>query len=761
MDLPKGCNIHMVGVCGVGMAGVARLLAARGYHVTGCDSSLNELAGDLRRSGVSVFKGHDEAHVAALPDNASLIVTPAVARDEPELKAARKRGLPVYFRGEVLASLVSESFGIAVCGTHGKTTTACFVTRLFQELGSNPGWCIGGFTEKLGSVASPGDNNLLIVEADESDGTLQFYHPAITVVNNIDIDHLEHFDGEESLVECFKKVIKQSRQGVCLCRDDERACETVAGSGVNSLEYGFSELAALQAGAVEVRADSAGFNFIYNTVDYGWVELGIGGRHNILNALGAAAAALVYGFSVEDVVHALPAACSQLPGRRFEEINAVNGIRFVLDYAHHPVELKVAVEMAIACQPKRLITVFQPHRYTRTLALGDQFPAAFKGVDEVILLPVYAASEGVVEGGDICDLYAHFRTQLPDQKVLLARDLKECHFYLKTSLQSGDMVLIAGAGDVIDLREYLTESLFADELSAFGQELECLEGISVIKGGALNGATVFPTSGRARYLIEVESSTGLQSVIALCGMYEVEWLMVGAGMNSWFSDCGFDGCVLRLKQGCMAQYEVVGDVVEVGCGLSGARLLDLSEEAGLSGVEFMEGVPGSLGGWLAMNAGAHGGEISNCVARVDLINSDNQMQSVPADGCGFRYRSCERLQHGVAFSCTLQLKHSNSDAIKAKRLEFHEKRIPLKGLRTAGSVFRNPLSDSAGTLLDQAGCKEMRIGGAYVTSFHANIIAVDQDAAGSDVAALIQKMRNRVFFRSGIELTVEIVMKGH
>jgi len=756
MNLPEGCDIHMVGVCGVGMAGVARLLAARGYHVSGCDASLNELVPSLRKAGVAVLKGHAPSHVTALSDNACLIVTPAVECNEPELVAARARGLPLYFRGAALASLVSDSFGIAVCGTHGKTTTSCFATRLFQELGSDPGWCIGGYTEDLGTVASTGDNHLLVVEADESDGTLQFYHPALTVVNNIDIDHLEHFDGEKSLVECFRKVMAQSRRGVCVCRDDERAYKTAVAVGANLLDYGLSELAALRAASVVVKAGYAAFNLIYNDIDYGRVELGIGGRHNILNALGAASAALMYGFAVEDIVRSLPAACAQLPGRRFEEICFVDGVRFIADYAHHPVELKAAVEMAAACKPKRLIAVFQPHRYTRTLAMGDQFPSAFQGVDEVILLPVYAASEQLIEGGDICDLYAHFRRQLPDQKITLARDLKECWFLLQNMLAGGDMVLIAGAGDVIDLRNYLHEDLTGKDFSAFEREFQSVAQITVDRGAALNGCTIFPTRGCARYLIEVEDCAGLQAVTALCSTYNVRCRISGAGMNSWFSDCGFDGCIIRFRPGSFARYKVTGDQVEVGCGLSGPRLQEMLEESGLTGLEFLEGVPSSVGGWLAMNAGAHGSEIGDCVLKVDYINSENELASVAVDGCGFSYRHCEVLDRGIAVSCTLQLKSDERASIKAKRRAFSEKRIPLKGLRTAGSVFLNPLPDSAGRLLDQAGCKGLRIGGAYVTGFHANIIAVDEHAWGSDVAALIQMMQNRVLFDSHMKLVPEI-----
>ncbi|MDD2600382.1 MAG: UDP-N-acetylmuramate--L-alanine ligase [Kiritimatiellae bacterium] len=756
MRLPEGSEIHMVGVCGVGMAGVACLLAGRGYRVSGCDRSLNALADSLRCSGVTVLEGHHTSHVADLPDNSALIVTTAVRSDEPELVAALARGLPVYSRGEALAWLLSESFGIAVCGTHGKTTTACFTARLFQELGADPGWCIGGFTKELGGVAAPGNNRLLIVEADESDGSLQFYHPSVTVVNNIDLDHLEHFDGEESLVACFRRVIDQSGQGVCVCRDDARAWQAVVSSEVQYLDFGLSASSTLRAAAVEVRAESAAFDLLYQGRNYGRIELGCGGQHNVLNALGAASAAIMCGHAMEAVAAALSAACSQLPGRRFEQIHAVNGVRFIADYAHHPVELKAAVEMALAIQPGRVIAVFQPHRYTRTLALGTHFPAAFRGVDEVMLLPVYAASETVVEGGDICDLYGHFREQLPELRVLLARNLKECWFYLRHTLRSGDLVLIAGAGDIIDLRGYFDQAPECALPAAAVSGLQQIERITVTAHAALSSCSTLPTAGRCCSLVEVEDPAGLQAVLALCCANSVPWRMVGAGMNSWFSDCGFEGIVIRIKSGCLGRHALKGDLVEAECGLNGARLLDWLEAQGLSGLEFLEGVPGTLGGWLAMNAGAHGSEIADCVSRVDFIDFAGQLGCASVEDCGFAYRACELLQQAVAVGCTLKLTHRGSEAVRARRRMARDARIPLQRLRTAGSVFRNPSPESAGRLLDQAGCKGMRVGGAYVTDFHANIIAVNQGATGSDVAALIQKMRNRVWFESKVDLKTEI-----
>jgi UDP-N-acetylmuramate--alanine ligase len=454
-----GGAVHMLGICGVGMAGVAYLLARRGWRVSGCDAHVNALGEWLRAAGVPVAEGHAPAHLAACPDLERVIVTPAVSSSEPEWAAAREHGLSVFRRGEVLASLMSQGRGVAVCGAHGKTTTTCFTTRLLQELGANPGWCIGGATRRLGGVAGGGGGALLVAEADESDGTLALYHPAVMVLTNIDLDHLEHFNGEAALFECFRQAVTQTREGVAACRDDARAWQAAQSASVPVLGFGLSEGASLRAVEVAVDAGSVSFDVVYLNRMFGRMTLGVSGRHNVLNALGAAAAALLLGYEPEAVFSALAAACDELPGRRFETVAEVPGIRVIADYAHHPAELQAAVEMARVQRPERLIAVFQPHRYTRTLALGAAFPAAFAAADEVILLPVYAASEAPLEGGDICDLYAHFRSVLPALTVKLARSREETWQYLRQALRPGDLLLIAGAGDVIELVRLIREDV--------------------------------------------------------------------------------------------------------------------------------------------------------------------------------------------------------------------------------------------------------------------------------------------------------------
>lgn len=752
-------RVHMLGVCGVGMAGVAYLLASRGWRVSGCDAQLGPLAGWLRAAGVPVAEGHDPAH---LEGAGRVVVTPAVGESEAELAAARARGLAVFRRGEVLAALMSGGRGVAVCGAHGKTTTACFATRLLQELGAAPGWCVGGMTRRMGGVAGGAGGKLLVAEADESDGTLALYHPAVTVVTNIDLDHLEHFDGEAALEACFRQAVAQTREGVAACRDDARAWRAAGAAGVRVLGYGFSEEAELRAADVRVSAAAVSFDVWYGGRARGRVTLGVSGRHNVLNALGAAAGALLLGHGIQEVLDALPAACGELPERRFDEVAAAGGVRFVADYAHHPAELAAAVEMARVQGAARLVAVFQPHRYTRTLALGAAFPAAFAGADEVILLPVYAASEAPLEGGDICDLYDWFRRSEIGARVKLGRSLEEVWGYLRQTLRAGDLVLIAGAGDVIGLAGLVRADVAAGwparrGQEAFGAALRQVAGAAVEEEGRLDGWSFFGVGGRARWRVEVSGEEALAAVARLCGAHGVAWRMAGAGANAWFSDLGEPGCVVRFAEGACAGFEETGaGEVAAGCGWRGRALLDRLEREGFAGLEFLDSVPGSLGGWLAMNAGAHGGEIGARVRWIRCLNREGEISILGPVECGFAYRACRGLEGRVALACGLALERAAPEQVRARRQEARGRRIPLAGLRTEGSVFRNPEGGAAGRLLEAAGCKGMRIGGAWVTDVHANVVAVDGSATASDVLALVMRMRNRVAARSGVVLRTEI-----
>ena len=675
-------GVHFLGIGGVGMAGVAFLLKARGRAVSGCDLYATPRTRWLEANGIPVAIGHNATHIDS--SIGELIVTPAVPPDNPELAAARAAGITVRSRGEVLASLVNATDGIAVCGTHGKTTTATFTTRLLQNLGTHPSWCIGGET---GSVPVAGvGTGPLVVEADESDGTLALYRPHTLVLNAVDFDHLEHFSSKEDYFDCYRTVIRQTSDTIIVCADHPQALDLVQGvcpQGSGDLSpkivtFGFAPGA--QANAAD------------------WPDIPVLGRHNVANALAAIAVALSRGFTREQIVAALPDAVSALPDRRFERVAESDGVFVYTDYAHHPAELKCAIDMARALHPARLRVLFQPHRYSRTKALCNEFPPAFAAADEVVLAPVYPAFEEPLLGGDIADLYAAFRGQA--LHVLLARSLNEGWRHLFLTARPGDVLMLLGAGDIVNLVPRVKEEM---------------------SGWKFPDRTWTPLVAHSFFRTGGETCGGGAQAI------------VGMGSNTWFSDCATDIEIVQVPSNRPAAR-------------SGASLLANHPE-----LAFMAGIPGTVGGWTKMNAGAFGDSFGNHVESVEVVLADGTVRTIPAADCGFAYR--RSAIPGLITSVTL--KSAPADGTTARPADFLARRKVFPP-RTCGSVFKNPPDASAGKLLEEAGCKSLRVGGAYVWQEHANVIVAGDGCTSSDILALARLMAARVRARFGVVLEPEI-----
>ena len=445
-----GSSVHLMGVGGIGMAGVARLLAAKGQRVTGCDGGAPRTMEWLRACGIPAATGHDAAHLQGVD---WAVFSPALQPGHVERVAAEQLGISLYRRGQVLPVLAESWKTIAVSGTHGKTTTSSMIAHILRVCGADPSWCIGGELPPDGSPAGVGKSKWLVVEADESDGTLAHYFPEIAVITNIEFDHMEHFASKEAMVDCFRACASQA-QSVVYCADDPEAARV--GKAVHGISYGFS--AEADFGAERLVSGKDGTSFSVRAPGglrfNGFLPLP--GRHNVLNALAALAACQRCGVDPKASCGALGAFA--LPRRRFEPVVEARGIRVIADYAHHPTEIRALIDAARQAGATRIWAVFQPHRYTRTLALGEDFPPAFDGVAGVILAPVYAASEPPLPGGTSDDLLAHFRHHA-GAEAELAADLKDAAARVAARWAAGDWVLVVGAGDVEDIGPMLKKRL--------------------------------------------------------------------------------------------------------------------------------------------------------------------------------------------------------------------------------------------------------------------------------------------------------------
>ena len=748
---------HLMGIGGVGMAGLARLLDARQWQVSGCDLSPGSRTAKLAATGITVAADHSATHITRLAAAqkqgiaATLIRSTAVPPDHPEVAAARAAGLDVLQRGALLAAIVStHPRSIAVCGAHGKTTTTLFTTRLLHKAGLGVEWCIGGEAAALGEVAgSLGDPTTawLVAEADESDGTLALYRPQVAVLTNIDVDHLEHFSGMAELTACYRQTVSAARRGVAWCADDPLA--TSLCHNLRGLSFGFGESAAIRAADIECGSAASSFTLYVHNSALARITIDAPGQHNILNALAALAAAALAGVPLETAATLLSAACSELPLRRFETVTHLHGCRIVADYAPHPREIAALIAMSRPATNGQLCVIFQPHRYTRTLALRDSFPPAFDGADLVVLLPVFAASESPIHGGESEDLYAAFRHLRPNTRVILASSATEAWHAVQSHLTPGNMLLLTGAGDVITLADNARAAAATPPPDFVIPHATPM--------APLGSLTTLGTGGTADWLADVTTTAALREVIQAAAKTRLPLSIFGAGANTLIADSGVRGVVIRLCGPNFSTFTITTpNTVEVGCGLKGAALLSLLQEHGLSGLEFLDAIPGTVGGWLAMNAGAHGGNIGNHVTEIECLSFCGTNTILTPSQCGFSYRNCPGLEGNIALKVRLSLKRASPEEIANRRATFRQRRVALAGLRTAGSVFRNPAGNFAGKLLEDAGCKEMSVGGAYVCAHHANVIVAAKGATASDVAALLNMLQREAKRHSGVTLTPEI-----
>lgn len=755
-------TVHMVGIGGVGMAGLSVLLRERGLVVSGCDTAEGPFTEWLRAKGIEVVMGHSAEHVT--PSVAAVIRTAAVAPDSPEIAAARDRAVPVLRRGQVLPCLLSGRTSIAVSGTHGKTTTSAFIAQMLSLAGRGPSWCIGGDVRRLGGVAGTGDGAEIVIEADESDATVALYHPDIAVVTNVEFDHMEHFDSVETFEACFEQFVMQTGRCVVYCADDPRAAR-IACRAERSLSYGLDAAADIRA--VDIVRDGAGASFVLQSGvrSAGPCRLNLPGQHNVRNVVGAVAVLLELGIDLDEVPGLLPGLA--LPARRFERVASFAGGGVVSDYAHHPSEIAALVEAAKSVHPGRLRAVFQPHRYTRTLALGAGFPPAFAGVDEVVLVPVYPASEQPLEGGTIGYLYAHFRQAQDAGKtspaVALARDLDEVWPYFRETLRDGDLLLVVGAGDVEQVAGQAAEAGFLPQSEPAGRtDAWCaslrarLSGSAVTARQPLGRKTSLRVGGAADVWVDVENEADLCELMAWSRVEGVPVRTLGAGFNVLASDLGVRGVVARLSGDEFRRLRAVDGVLEAGGGVPLARVVDWAEDHVFRGFEFLHGIPGSVGGAARMNAGAWGEELCGILRWIRCLNRDGSISIVRVEDLGMVYRNCRALEEAVLLSAGFKLVQGEAGQIRARRAEIGQKREWMTGLHSAGSVFRNPPGDYAGRLLEAAGLKGAHVGGAEVSSYKANVLFTVDGATASDVAALMDMMRSRVVIQAGTDLNREV-----
>jgi UDP-N-acetylmuramate--alanine ligase len=442
---PRFQHIHFIGIGGIGMSGIAEVLLNLGYQVSGSDVRETEITRRLQSLGGQIYYGHKAEFI----QGAEVVVTSSAVRsDNPEVVAARKALLPVIPRAEMLAELMRLKYGIAVAGAHGKTTTTSMVAHVLAAGELDPTVVIGGRLDSWGSNARLGQGSFLVAEADESDGSFLHLSPSIAVVTNIDLEHLDFYRNLEHIQTTFLEFLgRLPFYGLAiLCLDDPYLPSLIPKLKKRYRTYGLTAQADIQAREVRQTGLTSEYRLYNGGREQGLIQFRLPGLHNIYNSL----AAIAVGFELEIPFERMQEGFKTLEGvqRRFQIRGEWNGATVLDDYGHHPTEIRATLNAVRGCWPdRRIVVAFQPHRFSRTKALFDEFTTAFYQADFLFLLPIYAASEDPLEGVDSEHLLEGIKEK-GHHEVRLFSDRTELLSHLREFLKAGDVLVTLGAGDV-------------------------------------------------------------------------------------------------------------------------------------------------------------------------------------------------------------------------------------------------------------------------------------------------------------------------
>ena len=460
-------SIHFIGIGGVGMSGIALVARARGMKVSGSDMRASRTTAALEEAGITVYIGHDSSHVAEDVD--VVVISSAIPEKNPELVEARRRGIAVWHRSQMLAALGEGRKTLACAGTHGKTTSSSMLATAVDGMGLDPSFLIGGTVGGYGTNAKNGTGEYYIVEADESDGSFVHLSPYIALVTNIEPDHLDHYGTLDAIYEAFRDFMSlvPDEGAAVVCADNPRLVETARSTGKRVITYGEAGVAQADVLFTIGKRVGIGYEFTVAFPDGTEVTSAIKhnpGKHNISNATGVLAVMWALGFDMDAAADALSAFSGV--HRRFELVAEVDGVTIVDDYAHHPTEIKSTLAAAAGLDFDHVHVIFQPHRYTRTEALAPLFADAFADADTVTIMDVYSAGETPIPGVSGQIVADAILADHPDKDVTYLPHRLDVVPFVADKVKPGELVITMGAGDVTALGPQLARALEKKEDSS-------------------------------------------------------------------------------------------------------------------------------------------------------------------------------------------------------------------------------------------------------------------------------------------------------
>jgi UDP-N-acetylenolpyruvoylglucosamine reductase len=621
------------------------------------------------------------------------------------------------------------------------------------------GYVLGGlfrdpqFPPARASSTSP----WVVAEVDESDGTIGAFSPDITVAVNLDWDHPDYYRDEAALEGVFRALFERTRTAIFIPAGNERLERLTAGLKIPVWRVGAQGDYQIQPVAGDHASSVLALSGKFPAVS---VELPVAGTFNRANA----AMALAVTHQITGQLVDNPLGCWRGIRRRQDVLFERQGLRVLADYAHHPTEIVALLRWIRETHHGRLIVVFQPHRHTRTKQYAVEFREALSAANHAIVLPVYAAGEAAIEGGHSESVVAGSRHQLVGDRQLLPKLLQE--------LAAGDESVIAfvGAGDIERDAEAFAKVLRNSTELVWSKDLPDLVGKKLSPDTVLRANeplarhTTLGLGGAARWWAEPASVADLKILLQAAAELDLRTFILGRGSNLWVASEGYEGLVIHLSAAHWGQLELVGPgQVKVGAGVRLKELCGWAAKAGLTGFEFLEGIPGTVGGSLRMNAGAMGGWIFDLVESIEWLSPQGKVRVARRDCFDALYRDCPQLRGTVVLSAVLKAKGQATTELIRDQMETWAQRRRQTQPReaSAGCVFRNPTGGHAGQLIEASGLKGHTVGGVAVSPVHANFLVQQGTASPEDFVQVMKDVRQAVRQHQGIELEPEIIALGH
>jgi UDP-N-acetylmuramate--L-alanine ligase/UDP-N-acetylenolpyruvoylglucosamine reductase len=733
------------------MSGLAALLIELGHTVSGSDKASTMETDRLQRLGLRFHERHRPEHACT----ADLVIfSSAIKSDNPVLVAGRDSGKPVVRRAEAVAAIMRAKRGIVVAGMHGKTTTSAMTAHVLREGGLHPSHYVGAEIPILGTNAHwDPRGEYFVSEGDESDGTLRCFHPEHALILNIEEEHLDFYSDLAAIEEVFAQLIEQTSGTVFYNIDDANTARLCA-PRKNTISFGFSDAADYRGAEVDLHSFSSDFCVYFREQKLGEAVLNVPGPHNVHNALGVIALAVELGIPFKKITASLRK--FEHARRRFEIKYESERFLLVDDYAHHPTEIRATLKTARATGRKRVLAMFQPHRYSRTQALCTWFGGAFDDADRLVVTDIYPASEPPIPGISGQTIVDEVLKRGHRAATYQPR-FEHIHCDIGNALDVGDLVLSLGAGNI------------HEELSILAADLVIAEKLRAIVGESgdvrlyepLSKHTTLRVGGPAQFWVEPQSENAFAALIRFCRDENLPLFAMGRGSNLLVRDGGIRGVVVRPHGGDFDKIEINGSEITAGAGVKLREVAYAARAANLGGLEWMEGIPGAVGGGLRMNAGAMGAQTFENLARVRYLDTEGNLHVKNRDELEVSYRRFPLLENNFAISATFHAQPAERAKIDERLRESQEKRRTTQPVaKSAGCIFKNPDSVPAGKLVDELGLKNSRVGNARVSEVHGNFIVNDGGATATEMLELIDRIKQTAKTKRGIELETEVQIVG-